>query len=298
MLSICIPVFNFDITSLIEELNKQIKTLETNIEIIIIDDGSEFFKETNQIICQKHNYIELTKNIGRAKIRNLFLKYALYDYLLFLDCDSKIISSLFLKLYIDNINQQTNVVCGGRNYNPIKPKRNKLLRWKYGIQRESKDVLERGKSPYLSFMTNNFLVKKNILQKYPFDERIKQYGHEDTLFGLELLKNNISVLHINNPIENGEIEDNQLYIKKTKESITSLCQIMQNQTLSKDLLENISLIKFYFKYKNYDVALLFIFRIIKPFLLFSLKKGYFLLIFFDFYKLGELISSLKKKNSF
>ena len=88
MISICIPVYNFNITSLVNELSNQVNSLNIPCEIIVIDDCSENFKRINKIECEKHTYIELSENIGRARIRNLFLKYAKYEYLLFLDCDS------------------------------------------------------------------------------------------------------------------------------------------------------------------------------------------------------------------
>jgi hypothetical protein len=72
MISICIPVYNFNITSLISELSNQIDLLNTECEIIVIDDCSDKFKRINQIACAKHTYIELSENIGRARIRNLF----------------------------------------------------------------------------------------------------------------------------------------------------------------------------------------------------------------------------------
>jgi len=61
----------------------------------------KIFKKINENVCRKEIYIQLDNNIGRAKIRNLFLKYAKYDYLLFLDCDTFIISDDFVaKIYI------------------------------------------------------------------------------------------------------------------------------------------------------------------------------------------------------
>lgn len=50
-------------------------------------------KKINRTLESKQvKYIELKKNIGRAKIRNLFIEYTTNPYLLFLDCDTKIIS--------------------------------------------------------------------------------------------------------------------------------------------------------------------------------------------------------------
>src|SRR4030042_667421 len=102
MISICIPVYNFDVTSLVSELSEQVKSLPKPYEVIIIDDCSDNkFKAINRNVCKSFIYIELEENIGRSKIRNLFLRYAKYGYLLFIDCDSIIESSDFLLKYFE-----------------------------------------------------------------------------------------------------------------------------------------------------------------------------------------------------
>lgn len=144
----------------------------------------------------KEVYIELEKNIGRAAIRNRFLNYAKYDNLIFLDCDSVIYSNDFLFKYINAIYENPNqLICGGRKYSELPPKRDKKLRWIYGIKRESKTSEARSKKPHKSFMTNNFIISKKILGTIQFDERLVEYGHEDTLFGFELKKETL-ILYI------------------------------------------------------------------------------------------------------
>ena len=111
-------------------------------------------------------YIELEKNIGRSAIRNLFLEHAKYDNLLFLDCDSIISSEedFFVEKYLQHNSEKVGVICGGCDY-PIKSPRIKFrLRWKYGIKRELKMAEERAKNPYKSFMTSNFMIKKDVLK--------------------------------------------------------------------------------------------------------------------------------------
>ncbi|HEY0261442.1 MAG TPA: glycosyltransferase family 2 protein, partial [Chitinophagales bacterium] len=225
MISICIPVYNFDVSRLINELVKQASELNVESEIILIDDCSQKFKEKNRYfdkLSSRIHFYELSENIGRARIRNLFLDYAKFDYLLFLDCDSLVEKNDFLATYFEVIKQESLVVCGGRVYPKERPERAKLLRWKYGVFRESQTAEVRKLNPNKSFMTNNFLIHKSVFQQIKFDERIRQYGHEDTLFGLALQKKNITITHIENPIVNGDIETNSEFLRKTKESIVSL----------------------------------------------------------------------------
>jgi len=185
MISVCIPVKDFDITPLLNTLSKQAK--EINAEIIVIDDASAILKEKNRETAEKLDnvkYIELEKNIGRSKIRNLFLKYANFDYLLFLDCDSIVSSPKFLKKYAEIIEKEKpEVVCGGRIYGEKPKAKENQLRWKYSIKYETKPAHIRELTPSESFMTNNFLIRKDILDKIRFNEDLTKYGHEDTLFG-------------------------------------------------------------------------------------------------------------------
>jgi glycosyltransferase involved in cell wall biosynthesis len=241
VISICIPTYNFNINSLVEALLAQ---MDTGDEIIVIDDASnEATKQNNATIANKvTRFIELPQNVGRAKIRNLFVNEATNEYLLFLDCDSLVQSPQFLFNYKTAIQLNPKVVCGGRVYAAVCPSPNQSLSWKYGTLVESKSVEERKKHPNQSFMTNNFLVHKQVLLQHPFDERLTQYGHEDTLFGLMLKNNRIAIEHINNPVLNGDVETNAVYIQKTENAIENLHLILQFYP-SSDLLESINLLK-------------------------------------------------------
>ena len=84
-LSICIPVFNFDVNDLINDLQNQIDTNQLEAEIVLIDDASSqtFVNINKNLETKVSQFIFLEKNIGRSKIRNLFLKYTKSEYLLF-----------------------------------------------------------------------------------------------------------------------------------------------------------------------------------------------------------------------
>jgi hypothetical protein len=293
MITICIPVFNFNITALVNELSEQAETLSIPCEIIIIDDCSQKFRTLNKSACQKHTYIELTENIGRARIRNLFLNYAKYAYLLFLDCDSLINERSFLSNYAEIIKEKPGVVCGGRVYEQTPPKREKRLSWKYGISKESQPCSVRRKFPNKSFMTNNFLIHKEILEEIKFDERIVQYGHEDTLFGFSLKKRNIVITHIDNPVVNGDIELNTVYLEKTREGIINLVNILNFIEYDNDLINDITLLRFYNRVRKMETLINISFVVFKPIIHFILTKGYVNLHLFDYYKLGILIENLR-----
>ena len=297
MLSICIPIYNFNVTSLIDKLSQQIKKADVLCEIILIDDCSaEEFKKINENVCRKEIYIQLDKNIGRAKIRNLFLKYAKYDYLLFLDCDTFIISDDFVAQYILTIcKNEYDVICGGVIYDNYRPERSKRLRWKYGIKKESKPLNIRVLSPNKSFMTSNFIINRRIFEQTKFDERITEYGHEDTLFGFMLKKNGINVKHIDNPVLHGDIDYNTGYLRKTEKGIINLIHILSYVDYDHQFIQDVTILKNYnnLSSKKLTGIINILFICFKPLLKLMFIKGYVNLMLFDFYKLGILIQNYK-----
>ncbi len=297
-LSICIPVYNFDVNDLVQDLQNQIVSNDLDAEIILIDDHSktEFININKNLEKTVSQFIFLDKNIGRSKIRNLFLNYSQSEYLLFLDCDGKIISPNFLRNYIDFINTKNpDVVFGGRKVSDIKPSSEFGLRWKFAVERENLPLKQRLKSPYLDFQTNNFIVKKKVLKDNPFNETITQYGYEDLIFAKDLFKNNIFINHIDNPIFNNDVETNEVFLSKADQSAKSLSQLIKTD---KDVerISKIKLAKAYSKLKKTGGIFLYrlIYKLSKPYIQKKLLGGNASLKALDFYKLGQLIYYMNK----
>lgn len=293
MISFCIPIKDYNVSGLVLELDRQASLIEWQYEIILIDDFSSIHKDENNplIKIDAVQYIELNQNIGRSRIRNLFLEYANFKYLLFLDCDSEIVSDDFVEGYYTEIIKERTVVCGGRIYPDKITSATYKIHWKYGIYRESMPVAIRNANPNKSFMTNNFLIQKSILADIRFDERITQYGHEDTLFGYHLKRNNIMIHHIDNPILHGSMEKNSVFIVKTETAILNLLQILKYVENDKDFVQNVSILKYYYWLRS--KGLIFIlkpsFFFLCPILKLLLLSGIANLTLFNLYKLGFLI---------
>ncbi len=291
MISICIPIYNFDVRLLVNTLANQIEKVGVPCELVLIDDySSEDFRKINQEVCEQHTYILLTENIGRSRIRNLFLHHALYDYLLFLDCDSIVENPDFLANYFKSINQENLLVCGGRVYPQDCPDENHYLRWNFGVKRESQSAEVRRLNPNKSFMTNNFLIHSSLFSEFLFDESLIGYGHEDTLLGFQLKKSGIQITHIENPILNGDIETNKLFMEKTERGVENLCIIAQKIHFEPDFVNDIALLKAYVKLRKYHLQPLFnlLFTLLRPIMKSILITSKVSLKFFDVYKLGLL----------
>ncbi|WP_310555428.1 glycosyltransferase family 2 protein [Flavobacterium sp.] len=235
MLSILIPTYNYNALPLVEKLYEQCVEAEIVFEIIVLDDKStdlNFLIENSKINTKANcKFDVLENNIGRSAIRNLLAKKAAYEDLLFLDVDTIPVHKNFISTYVSQINKEERIVYGGILYQNQKPHKTQLLRWVYGNKREALSVKERNKNVYVSFLTLNFLIKKNIFNKVLFNENIPNLRHEDTLFSFDLKRNQISISHLNNPVYHIGIENSIAFLKKSEESIIGLHFLISNNYL-------------------------------------------------------------------
>lgn len=247
MLSILIPVYNWNITSLVSELKKQCDNSDIEYEIIAIDDCSEkAFREQNQTLTSLQNvsYSELSENIGRAKIRNILAEKASFPYLLFIDCDTKICSEQFLQTYITHC-QSNSVVYGGMLYDSTPPSPQQRLRWNYGRKKECLSAKQRQKNQYKSFNSINFLIDKHVFDMTRFNETIFTYGHEDTLFGFQLEQMHIPILHIDNHVLHINTATNKIFIEQNKQAVENLYKMYRNSPKKTAFRRNIKLLRLF-----------------------------------------------------
>lgn len=301
MLSINIPVYNIEVTSLVMQCIQQAENLAVDVEIRIYDDGSDAeVKNVNRQLAThaKVIYIELEHNLGRAAIRNKMGMDSEKPYLLFIDADSRLISDDYLKKYVELAKPGT-VLCGGTAYASKKPAEKTLLRWIYGHRREAISAEERNRKKGFIITSNNFLIDREIFQKIPFREDIGPYGHEDTLLGFDLFRAGIQPVHINNPVEHTGLEDSLTFLNKTKAALENLLFI--SEKIVPEPAEFQTRMPFLNRYRK-------ITKIFPPFVfkaLFNLFKKNIEknltgknphLFLFDLYKLGYFTSLEKNKS--
>jgi hypothetical protein len=177
---------------------------------------------------------------------------------------------------------------GGRNYEKEPPKNSDYyLRWIYGVKRETISAEKRSEKPYSSFMTNNFIIPKKLFNSIKFEEKIiNGYGHEDTLFGIELKKNRICVVHLENPLCHIGLETTDDFIAKTENGIKNLYTLYNN-----GLLDNsVKLIRIFEKLQQTKTTPFVANYFIKNQQKIKLKlyKKNNVLKWFDIYKIGYL----------
>lgn len=289
MISILIPTYNYFILELVQSLHRQGMQLNCPFEIRVIDDASEEqFHNTNNSISELDHvhYRRLQKNTGRSKIRNILATEARFDYFIFMDCDAKIKDSEFLKRYLAECNCNT-IVCGGTDYEENEPVQSCHLRWYYGIKREKKSARERNIEPNNSFSTFNFMISRKIFEEVGFNENLCRYGHEDTLFGIELKQKGFIVKHIENPLIHLGLDSNKDFVFKTKQSIKNLYILTEQKEKNTDLYQSIKILTYYQKLHNFGATgiISFLYKVFHRFLEQRIitKNN---LLYFDLLKLG------------
>ena len=228
MISICIPIYNVNVVPLAETLLQQSRASNLDVEIILLDDHSlPTWRTANEPLREMKNvfYLPLIENIGRSRIRNRMADMVSGEWILFLDCDMRIINDNFLSTYAEYTQGLDDVICGGVYYGTRPKEREFLLQWltEQKVLRQRLLISHRGLYEHVS--TGNFMIRKTVFDTVRFDERITAYGQEDQLFSLELARYKIKPRSIDNPTEHRGHEPNELFIQKAETSLFNLVRI-------------------------------------------------------------------------
>ena len=225
MLSILIPTYNYDCRDLVNALHRQAEQAGIAYEIIVADDASPtyIYKEKNrEINALAHcRFMEMTENLGRARIRNRLADEAQHPWLLFMDCDAEVISPTFIADYLRHTDAE--VICGGLCHDDTLPSPTVSLRYAYEKQADKRRAAKyRTQRPYEQFTPFNFCIRRDIFQAIRFDESVCGYGHEDTLFGIELMHRQAHIRHIDNPLRHIGLEVNEVFLAKSQTALRNL----------------------------------------------------------------------------
>lgn len=292
-LSILIPIYNHNCVDFVKELYRQSTVEGIQFEILLFDDQSEeSYKKQNAVLETFPNVtmFSLPSKAGRSVARNFLAANAKYDYCLFLDCDSEVVDSRYISRYLPYCNGEV-VVCGGTAYRSQLPSKDCLLRWTYGVKCEVRSAAERSKNPNSQFYAFNFLINRKLFSEIRFNELLKNYGHEDTLFGLELRKRNIVIKHIDNPLYHVGIDTNKVYIEKTRQGVENLKLLMEEYS-DTAVVNNVKLLRYYNFFEKYHLTFLIFgfFYLLKGVLLKNLNGNHPNMVLFNLYKIGYLCS--------
>lgn len=284
MLSILIPTYNFNCVELVNSLQQQAEKEKIEYEIIVADDASTYFVSENAKIEKLENtrFISLTKNIGRANIRNLLADEAKFNYLLFIDGDAQVFQSTFLAEYIRQCKPNCCVV-GGVAYEKNIDK-TFSLRAKYGQKCEERKHY---------FSAFNLLIDRNLFLQIKFDKNLYHYGYEDFLFGIEVEKLT-NIKYIDNKLIHKGLDKNIIFLNKTEKAIENLCYLY---SLRPEIQKKSQLLHTFFLLKKWNLSYFIatIFCRTRSIITINLTSKNPSLFLFSFYKIGLLCSIEQKR---
>lgn len=177
-ISVIIPLYNKE--KIVERsVNSVLNQSFQDFELIIVDDGStdNSFDIVNKI---KDNRIRLIRqeNGGPAKARNTGAKRACGEWIVFLDADDELLPEA-LETFVSLIkNNGVNLIfCEHQDSNGSISKTR--LRHKDEKIYNCKKALCLDK---INLCTGATIYKRDLVQKYPFDERIRRFEDLECLF--------------------------------------------------------------------------------------------------------------------
>jgi len=297
MISVLIPVYNYNIIPLVEAIHEQFMASSTIFEILCIDDASDKnFSKENTIVGKLNfvSYIISDENEGRIKTRQLLAGKAKYNWLLFLDADVLPRNKKFISNYLNILQQNYEVIFGGFTYQLNPPENEFMLRWKYGRSQEEVSAQDRNKKPYKAVASANFLIRAEVFKNILSNITKKGYGL-DNYIGALLKEEKVQVLHINNEVYHLGIEKSKDYLAKIEQAINNLLELVKdkNKIEHDNSLLNLFMI---FKRLKLNYIFAFIYRAFKEIMKNNLLSSNPSIKLLQLYKVSYMCNiDLKKK---
>ncbi len=302
MISVCIPIHNNNVVTLVDGLLQQAAAENIEIEIIVFDDLSQAsYRAFNEQLRELPHvfYLPLIENLGRSRIRNRMADMAQGEWLLFLDGDMSLLNDNFLRAYNDVSQGEDDVVCGGVFYGSKPADILYQLQWRMCQQmlRHRSRISRRGIYEHVS--TGNFMIRKRVFSLIKFDESITTYGQEDQLFSLQLHNKQHTVRWINNPLKHDGQEQNSIYIQKIETSLQNLVRSWNALPLYHDLLQRSSKrirVALFLRRMSIDRLFRFFFRVFGKRIRRACERGKVAMWLFSFYQMGYLLELFRVPN--
>lgn len=264
LISILIPVFNFDITALAESLVVEISSaaLTGKVEVILIDDASTNLKiqELNRnaikgLDCVFVKYFQLEKNIGRSSIRNYLGNLATGEYLLFLDADMLPDKRDFLQKYFSYATEGFyDVVCGGISYRTRRDWDKRFDFYCYlSNKREAMSCDIRNAEPWRFLLTSNIMIRRHTFLSNMFDESFVGYGYEDVEWSIRLF-GRYRIVHIDNTASHLGLMGKDECYERMVDSIPNLYRLIEKHP---DYFMKIPIYRYVIVFSHMPTKLLF-----------------------------------------
>lgn len=200
LVSVVVPVYNVEDYMLSECFNSILTQGYPNIELIIVDDGSnEKTKRWLDSFCKSHNEIVLIHipNGGASVARNKGIDKATGEYITFIDADDWI-DKEYISTLVDNFDTETDIVMCSRVFEYLTYKRensffseDKLFDVSNKEELIHKSITSGIAGTWCKMYRMSFLSENNLR----YDSRLRRT--QDIIFNLYAFQNASSVKYIN-----------------------------------------------------------------------------------------------------
>ena len=258
LISVIVPVYNVE-EYLRECIDSIIEQTYSNLEIILIDDGS---KDESGIICdeyeKKDSRIKVIhkENAGVSSARNTGLQIATGDWVAFVDSDDWLEENYFEVLMKCAIDKKAEIVSCG--YNRVTVNKKESINNSGNILIfDARNFLIKLLNPQVGYgFTHMKIYKREIINDVVFDTELKV--GEDCLFNEQVVLNANRICVIEKNLYNYRVNPNSVVRSFDKNYVNKYLKAMnKNKEYLKKHYENDTIIKqSYYNYVAFHVMLI------------------------------------------
>lgn len=203
LVSIIIPVYNSE-KEISRCIDSVIKQSWSNLEIIVIDDGSS--DNSGKIcdrLCEQDKRIHVfhQSNLGVSHARNVGLKFAHGEYIVFMDSDDELPEES-ISVRVQGIEKVDLLVAGYEVIDSKNKKQYGIIQYDYqqSTQKEMFAMMfENSSHGYQGYLWNK-IFRREIITKYDLKFQENIHYNEDRLFIVQYLKKIRQIKFINNSV--------------------------------------------------------------------------------------------------
>lgn len=215
-LSVLTPFHRHNPSTLIAALGRPPR----DVEFVLLDDGSGSAALLADVISAAARsgaparVIVWPDNRGRAAARNRLAEAAHGEYVLYLDADMMPDSARFLENWLGVIQtQRPYIAFGGLSAANVTTTPETALHHAMFARSDCRPARERARNPVQSLATANLLVRRDVLNARPFDDRFTGWGFEDVDWALTASAH-APILHVDNQASHLGLDDIDALMRK------------------------------------------------------------------------------------
>jgi len=217
-LSVLVPFYKDDASTLLQDLDKQVG--RQPIEVLFYDDGTndatltENMQSNVKAAQASVTLITNDNNLGRSAARNALYEAARGEWVLFLDADMRPANTAFLETYLSLINQSgADILFGGFEVETHQEDMDRDLHRALSEVSDCLSLDERQAAGPQYVASSNLCVRREVLDKEPFDPGFSGWGWEDSEWAARVSKR-FKLLHVDNPAIHFGLETTETLLKR------------------------------------------------------------------------------------